>query len=137
MSKLGLKRSWLLRTFCALFRVLGGGVILDRERLRASSWCDFLVWESARCGTAGASLDDPLDERVIPAVVAAREGVEKNSERWFGSGVLREDSTEEVSAEVIGVMRKLREICEKSDSSADRREEFEDDDEIERMSGAV
>ena len=43
----------------------------------------------------------------------------------------------EVSGEVMGESMKLRSMYEKSESSAERSDEFEEDDETERMSGAL
>jgi hypothetical protein len=81
----------------------------------------------------------PLEERLVEAAVVAErfgEAAVKKSLRWAGSGVMGEDSMEDVSGEVAGVLRKLREMWEKSDSSAERREALDDVLEMERMSGA-
>jgi len=48
-----------------------------------------------------------------------------------------DDSIDEVSGEVHGELMKLREICEKSESSPDRNDELDEDDEIDLISGAV
>jgi len=88
---------------------------------------------------AGASVLDwvPLEERPV-AVVADRLGDvgSKNALRWVGSGVMGEDSMEELSAEVVGVLRKLLEVEEKSEPSAERREALDEVLDADRMSGA-
>lgn len=54
-----------------MFRDVGGGDIREMDRCRASSWWDFLVWESARLGKAGASpLLDEVEERGVLAALA-------------------------------------------------------------------
>lgn len=47
-----------------------------------------------------------------------------------------EDSTEEVSGDVDGVLRKLFEMEEKSESSAERNDELEEALDADRISGA-
>ena len=43
----------------------------------------------------------------------------------------------ELSGEVMGESIKLRSMCAKSESSAERSDEFEEEDETERISGAL
>lgn len=87
---------------------VGGGESREIDRLRASSWWAFLEWEGARCGTAGVSR--------IGASVAllAVESLVRGSKKLVVtdvSGVLGDDSSiEEVSADVAGVLIKLREM---------------------------
>jgi hypothetical protein len=80
----------------------------------------------------------PLEDR-LAVVVADRFGEEalRNPLRWPGSGVIGDDSIEEVSGDVAGVLRRLLEIDEeKSESSAERKEAFDEVVEMDRMSGA-
>ena len=51
--------------------------------------------------------------------------------------MIGDDSIEELSAEVAGVLRKLLEIDEKSESSAERKEALDEALEADRMSGAL
>lgn len=51
--------------------------------------------------------------------------------------MIGDDSTDEVSGEVVGVLRKLLEMDEKSESSAERKEAFDDALETDRISGAL
>jgi hypothetical protein len=48
-----------------------------------------------------------------------------------------DDSVEEVSGEVAGVLRKLLEMDEKSESSAERKEALDEALEADRISGAL
>jgi len=41
---------------------VGGGVILERERCRASSWCDLLVCDGERCGIIGVDAAEEVVE---------------------------------------------------------------------------
>jgi len=63
----------------------GGGDILETDRFRASSWCERLVWDSARLGTTGASVveEEEVDERGWLVRVAERLG--KYEARGFAS----------------------------------------------------
>jgi hypothetical protein len=119
--------------------VVGGGVRRDDERLRARSWWACFEWETARWGREGVSLEAvPADERLPDAVfdLFGDVAVSKNPLRWTGSGEIGDDSIEEVSGEVAGVLRKLLEVEEKSEPSAERRETLDEPLETDLMSGA-
>jgi len=110
------------------------------DRFRAISWCARFEWESARCGIAGASRLELLDvERVVPTEVTDLFDIfeSKNDVECPCSGVIGDDSIEELSGVVAGLSRKLLEMWEKSESSPDRRDEFDDEAVIDRMSGAL
>ena len=85
---------------------LGGGVNRWIDLLRDSSTCAFLECESALLGTAGASKDGMSPERREPAVVADRFGaLSKNPFSSSVLGVMGDESTDELSADVAGVLR--------------------------------
>lgn len=93
----------------------------------------------ARWGRVGASVLDPvpLEDRVAVMVAdLLGEIASKNPLRWAGSGVIGDDSIEELSAEVAGVLRKLLDMDEKSESSAERTEALDEVLDMDRMSGA-
>ena len=80
-----------------LWIVVGGKVVLGADRrIRAESWCDFFVWERARCGIAGLPTSiESFELRVF-------EADWKYVERWFGSTGLG-DSLADVSGVVARV----------------------------------
>lgn len=97
--------------------------------------------ESARWGRAGISLFEalPLEDRDADIVAdrLSEEAVSKNPLRWAGSGETGDDSTDEVSGVVAGVLRKLLLMDEKSESSAERKEAFDEALDMDRISGAL
>ena len=121
--------------------MLGGGDIRWTDRLRDSSTCAFFECERARSGIAGVSNAGRLSDVRVPAVVADRFGA--LSKKPFSSsvlGVMGDDSIDELSADVPGVLRNARSL-EKSESPAelmDEPEEAEEDPETLRtISGYV
>lgn len=74
----------------------GGGDILEIVRLRASSMCDCFVWDSARFGTTGASVEE-VEERGWLVTVAVRLGKYDVN----GLASIGEHSKGEISGEVI------------------------------------
>jgi hypothetical protein len=76
------------------------------DRLRDSSTCAFFECDSARLGIAGVSKVGMSPDVRVPAVVADRSGV--LSKKPFSSsvlGVMGDDSIDELSADVPGVLR--------------------------------
>ena len=86
-----------------------------------------------------SALDSAPLEGQPPGAVAHLLGDDawKKALRWAGSDVIGDDSTEEDSGEVVGVLRELFEMREKSESSAERREALDEALEMEQMSGAL
>ena len=79
-----------------------------------------------------------FEDRLIEIVAdrLGKEELSKNPLRWVGSGVIGDDSTDEVSGDVVGVLRELLGKKQKSKSSVERKELFEEPLEVDRMSGA-
>lgn len=121
--------------------VFGGGDIRWIDRLRDSSTCAFLECDGARLGTIGVSnVGISMDVRG-PAVLADRLGaLSKKPLSSSVFGVMGDDSIDELSADVPGVLRKPR-SAEKSESPAeliDAPEEADDEPETFRtISGYV
>lgn len=65
------------------------------------------------------------------------EEVSKNALRGAGSGVMGDDSIDEVSGDVAGVLSRLLEKAENSESSAERMDALDEALEMDRMSGAL
>jgi len=107
---------------------LGGGDMRWTDRLRDSSTCAFFECDNARFGIAGVSKGGMSPEVRVPAVVADRCG--PLSKKSFSSsvfGVIGDDSTDELSADVPGVLRYVRSAA-KSESPAELMEEPEEAD---------
>jgi hypothetical protein len=103
--------------------VLGGGDIRWTDRLRDSSTCAFFECERARFGIAGVSNVGRSPDVRVPAIVADLLGA--LSKKPFSSsvlGVMGDDSIDELSADVLGVLRKAR-SAEKSESPAELMDE--------------
>lgn len=74
--------------------------------MRDSSTCAFLECDSARLGTAGVSNVGISAEVRVPADVAERFGaLSKKPLSSSVFGVMGDDSIEELSADVAGVLR--------------------------------
>jgi len=126
-------------------RLLGGGDIRWVDRLRDNDACTskafFFECDSARCGIAGASRDGAVAEVRVPVVVADRfEVLPKKSFASVSIGVIGvtgdDESMDELSADIMGVLRKLRSMVEKSESLLEPIEAPEEPL-SEEMSGAV
>lgn len=80
----------------------------------------------------------PLDDR-LAAVVTDLVDVDEweNGLGWADSAVTGDDSTERGSGEVAGVLKRLFEMEEKSESSAERKEALDEALDMEGMSGAL
>lgn len=126
-------------------RLFGGGDIRWVDRLRDNDACTsnafFFECDGARCGIAGASRDGAVVEVRVPVVVADRfEVVPKKSVSSLSIGVVGvtgdDESMDELSADIIGVLRKLRSIVEKSESLLEPIE-VPEEPLSEEMSGAV
>lgn len=86
--------------------MFGGGDILRIDRLRDSSTCAFFECESARCGIAGVSKVGMSVDVRVPAVVADLFGaLSKKPLSSSAFGVMGDDSMDELSADVAGVLR--------------------------------
>ena len=70
------------------------------ERLRASAWCVFLVWEGAREGMLGTMFSLKLSEMGVAGVDGALVGLVEKYDGLLGSATVGEGSRE-MSGEVM------------------------------------
>lgn len=112
---------------------VGGGAIFERERerWRASSWCDCLVCESDRWGIAGVVFWDEVElrEGVALWLVFERFIDPKYAGCCIGSGDVG-DAPNMVSGEVAGVDPRL-ELFMSESSPPDQNEAFDEDADLE------
>jgi len=110
--------------------VSGGGDMRWTERLRDNSTCAFFECESARVGTAGVSKPGiSTDVRGPPLEAGCLGALSKNGFSSSVLGVMGDDSTDELSADVPGVLRNVRSPA-KSESPAELMDEPEEADEV-------
>ena len=81
----------------------------------------------------------PFEERIADTVAdrLGEQAASKNPLCRDGSGMIGDDSIDDVSGEVAGEPRKPLEMNENSESSAERTEELDEALEADRISGAL